>query len=152
MKKYTTFEIIAFVSAIMSALISAILLGIVCSFMIVTKPVITDVHASATTVDAGRSHRMLESETFLCGEDRRVSIAINSTDRHPFEVTNALWSLMNSDKIEASGDCEVQAIRSDYTVLKAKIQPMIANNVYTLRFSYDVNDEHLEQDVTVRVK
>lgn len=28
----------------------------------------------------------------------------------------------------------------------------IANNVYTLRFSYDVNDEHLEQDVTVRVK
>nr|DAS01124.1 MAG TPA: hypothetical protein [Caudoviricetes sp.] len=29
---------------------------------------------------------------------------------------------------------------------------MIANNVYTLRFSYDVNDEHLEQDVTVRVK
>lgn len=59
---------------------------------------------------------------------------------------------MNGDNIEASGDCEVQAIRSDYTVLKAKIQPMIANNVYTLRFSYDVNDEHLEQDVTVRVK
>lgn len=102
--------------------------------------------------NAGRSHHMLESETFLCGEDRRVSIAINSTDCHPFEVTNALWSLMNGDAIEASGDCEVQAIRSDYTVLKAKIQPMIANNVYTLRFSYDVNDEHLEQDVTVRVK
>lgn len=95
---------------------------------------------------------MLESETFLCGEDRRVSIAINRTDRHPFEVTNALWSLTNGDNIEASGDCEVQAIRSDCTVLKAKIQPMIANNVYTLRFSYDVNDEHLEQDVTVRVK
>lgn len=102
--------------------------------------------------DAGRSHRMLESETFLCGEDRRVSIAINSTDRHPFEVANARWSLINGDTIEASGYCGVHAIRSDYTVLKAKIQPMIANNVYTLRFSYDVNDEHLEQDVTVRVK
>lgn len=37
MNKHTTFEIIAFVSAIMSALISAILLGIVCSFMIVTR-------------------------------------------------------------------------------------------------------------------
>lgn len=37
MKKYTTFEIIAFVSAITSALISAILLGIMCSFMIVTR-------------------------------------------------------------------------------------------------------------------
>lgn len=95
---------------------------------------------------------MLESETFLCGEDRRVSIAINSTDRHPFEVANARWSLINGDTIEASGYCGVHAIRSDYTVLKAKIQPMIANNVYTLRFSYDVNDEHLEQDVTVRVK
>lgn len=83
---------------------------------------------------------------------QNVLIAINSTDHHPFEVTNALWSLTNGDTIEASGDCEVQAIRSDYTVLKAKIQPMIANNVYTLRFSYDVNDEHLEQDVTVRVK
>lgn len=35
--KHTTFEIIAFVSAIMSALISAILLGIVFSFMIVTR-------------------------------------------------------------------------------------------------------------------
>lgn len=102
--------------------------------------------------DAGRSHRMLESETFLCGEDRRVSIAINSTDRHPFEIVNARWSLINGDTIEASGYCEVHAIRSDYTVLKAKIQPMIANNVYTLRFGYDVNDEHLEQDVTVRVK
>lgn len=88
MNKHTTFEIVAFVSAIMSALISAILLGIVCSFMIVTR-------------------------------DQQQ---------------------------------EVHAIRSDYTVLKAKIQPMIANNVYTLCFSYDVNDEHLEQDVTVRVK
>lgn len=37
MNKHTTFEIVAFVSAIMSALISAILLGIVCSFMIVTR-------------------------------------------------------------------------------------------------------------------
>lgn len=63
MKKYTTFEIVAFVSAIMSALISAILLGIVCSFMIVTR-------------------------------DQQQEV----------------------------------------------------------RFSYDVNDEHLEQDVTVRVK
>lgn len=63
------------------------------------------------------------------------------------------WNQDNgSYSVEASGDCEVQAIRSDYTVLKAKIQPMIANNVYTLHFSYDVNDEHLEQDVTVRVK
>ncbi len=95
---------------------------------------------------------MLESETFLCGEDRRVSIAINSTDRHMFEVTNATWSLTSGDDIEASGDCEVQAIRSDYIVLKAKIKPMIANNIYTLHFEYDVNDEHLEQDVTVRVK
>lgn len=34
MKNHTTFEIVAFISAIMSALISAILLGIVCSFMI----------------------------------------------------------------------------------------------------------------------
>jgi hypothetical protein len=136
----------------MSALISAILLGIACSFMIVTRDQQQEVRDGLPFADAGRSHRMLESETFLCGEDRRVSIAINSTDRHPFEITNALWSLMNGDAIEASGDCEVQAIRSDYTVLKVKIQPMIANNVYTLRFSYDVNDEHLEQDVTVRVK
>lgn len=37
MKKYTTFEIIAFVSVITSTLISAILLGIVCNFMIVTR-------------------------------------------------------------------------------------------------------------------
>lgn len=95
---------------------------------------------------------MLESETFLCGEERRVSIAINSTDRHPFEVTHATWSLMNGNDVEVSGDCEVKAIRSDCTVLKAKIKPMIANNVYTLHFEYDVNDEHLEQDVTVRVK
>lgn len=53
---------------------------------------------------------MLESETFLCGEDRRVYIAINSTDRHPFEITNAMRSLTNGDDIEASGDCDVQAI------------------------------------------
>lgn len=102
--------------------------------------------------DAGRSRPMLESETFSCGEDRRVCIAVNSTDRHPFEITNATWSLMNGDDVETSGDCEVQAIRSDYTVLKAKIKPMIANNVYVLHFSYDINDEHLEQDVTIRVK
>lgn len=95
---------------------------------------------------------MLESETFLCGEERRVSIAINSTDRHPFEITNAIWSLINGNDIEASGNCEVHPIRSDYTVLKAKIKPMIADNVYTLYFSYDVNDEHLEQDIIVRVK
>ena len=37
MKKYITFEIVACVSAIMSALISAILLGIACRFMIVTR-------------------------------------------------------------------------------------------------------------------
>lgn len=37
MNKHTTFEIVAFVSAIMSALISAILLGVMCSFMIVTR-------------------------------------------------------------------------------------------------------------------
>lgn len=37
MKNHTTFEIVAFISAIMSALISAILLGIVCSFMITTR-------------------------------------------------------------------------------------------------------------------
>ena len=37
MNKHTTFEIVAFVSSIMSALISAILLGIACSFMIVTR-------------------------------------------------------------------------------------------------------------------
>lgn len=85
MKKYTTFEIVACVSAIMSALISAILLGIACSFMIVTR----DQQQEVRTVKTG----------------------------------DISW-----------------------------IQPMIANNVYTLRFSYDVNDEHLEQDVTVRVK
>lgn len=37
MKNHTTFEIVAFISAIMSALISTILLGIVCSFMITTR-------------------------------------------------------------------------------------------------------------------
>nr|DAS01125.1 MAG TPA: hypothetical protein [Caudoviricetes sp.] len=52
----------------------------------------------------------LNRKHFLCGEDRRVYIAINSTDRHPFEITNAMWSLTNGDDIEASGDCDVQAI------------------------------------------
>lgn len=37
MRHYTTFEILAFTSAIMSALVSAVILGIVCSFVITTR-------------------------------------------------------------------------------------------------------------------
>ena len=49
MNNHTTFEIVAFVSAIMSALISAILLGIVCSFMIATR----DQQQEERTVNTG---------------------------------------------------------------------------------------------------
>lgn len=91
----------------------------------------------------------------MCFGDN-VDIDLSDPSRHHVQFHDchqgSATGSANGDAIEASGDCEVQAIRSDYTVLKAKIQPMIANNVYTLRFSYDVNDEHLEQDVTVRVK
>lgn len=49
MKTHTTFEIVAFVSAITSALISAILLGIMCSFMIATR----DQNQEVRTVKTG---------------------------------------------------------------------------------------------------
>lgn len=102
--------------------------------------------------DAGRSRHMMESESFSCGENRRVSLAVKSTDHHPFEITNANFELSNGMEIEASGDCEVDPIRSDFTIIRAKIQPMKASCLYTLHFNYDVNNEHLVKDVTVRVE
>lgn len=102
--------------------------------------------------DAGRSRHVTESETFSCGEDRRVAIAVKSTDHHLFQVTNAKWELSNGWETEASGDCEVEAVRGDLSIIKAKVKPMRACCLYTLRFAYDVNDEHLIKDVTIRVE
>lgn len=36
-RHHTTFEILSFTSAIMSAVVSAVIIGIVCSFMIITR-------------------------------------------------------------------------------------------------------------------
>lgn len=98
----------------------------------------------------GRDKFMTESESFIVGEKRRVTIEVRGTNRKPFQVSNASWVLESGDEIESEGVCEIEGLLADKWTIAALIQPMRVDAVYDLIFSYDVNDEHMIQHVRVR--
>ncbi len=93
----------------------------------------------------------MDRATFELGEKKYVCIIVRSTNRKPFDVTSAKYSLRNGDQIEASGSCEIDKRNDQETVLSALIQPMIKGATYTLEYNYEIPPEILIHEVKVTV-
>ena len=93
----------------------------------------------------------MDRATFELGEKKYVCIIVRSTNRKPFDVTSAKYSLRNGDQIEASGSCEIDKRNDQETVLSALIQPMIKGGSYTLEYTYEIPPEILKYEVKVKV-
>ena len=93
----------------------------------------------------------MDRATFELGEKKYVCIIVRSTNRKPFDVTSAKYSLRNGDQIEASGSCEIDKRNDQETVLSALIQPMIQGATYTLEYNYEIPPEILIHEVKVTV-
>lgn len=93
----------------------------------------------------------MDRATFELGEKKYVCISVRSTNRKPFDVTSAKYSLRNGDQIEASGSCEIDKRNDQETVLSALIQPMIKGATYTLEYNYEIPPEILIHEVKVTV-
>lgn len=88
---------------------------------------------------------------FDFGEQKFVGIKIKSMTKSPLTVENAAYSLTCGDDEETTGECTLEQF-NDYTVIvKALINPLRANTIYELRFTYDIGPEHFEYPVKVRV-
>ena len=94
----------------------------------------------------------MDRATFELGEKKYVCISVRSTNRKPFDVTSAKYSLRNGDQIEASGSCEIDKRNDQETVLSALIQPMIKGATYTLEYNYEIPPEILKYEVKVTVR
>lgn len=93
----------------------------------------------------------MEKAEFWLGEKKYVCISVRSTNKKPFDVTSAKYSLRNGDQIEASGSCEIDKRNDQETVLSALIQPMIKGATYTLEYNYEIPPEILIHEVKVTV-
>ena len=93
----------------------------------------------------------MDRATFELGAKKYVCIIVRSTNRTPFDVTSAKYSLRNGDQIEASGSCEIDKRNDQETVLSALIQPMIKGATYTLEYNYEIPPEILIHEVKVTV-
>ena len=93
----------------------------------------------------------MDRATFELGEKKYVCIIVRSTNRKPFDVTSAKYSLRNGDQIEASGSYEIDKRNDQETVLSALIQPMIKGATYTLEYNYEIPPEILIHEVKVTV-
>lgn len=94
----------------------------------------------------------MDRATFELGEKKYVCISVKSTNKKPFDVTSAKYSLRNGDQIEASGSCEIDKRNDQETVLSALIQPMIKGATYTLEYNYEIPPEILKYEVKVTVR
>lgn len=94
----------------------------------------------------------MEKAEFWLGEKKYVCISVRSTNKKPFDVTSAKYSLRNGDQIEASGSCEIDKRNDQETVLSALIQPMIKGATYTLEYNYEIPPEILKYEVKVTVR
>ena len=93
----------------------------------------------------------MEKAEFWLGEKKYVCISVRSTNKIPFDVISAKYSLRNGDQIEASGSCEIDKRNDQETVLSALIQPMIKGATYTLEYNYEIPPEILIHEVKVTV-
>lgn len=94
---------------------------------------------------------MLDSTTFLFGEKKRVCVRVRSTNRQPFEVTEAKFELRSGDEVEAVGDCTLNHISETEMMIDALIEPKRPNSAYVLRYYYTIPPEELIHQVQVRV-
>lgn len=94
----------------------------------------------------------MEKAEFWLGEKKYVCISVRSTNKKPFDVTSAKYSLRNGDQTEASGSCEIDKRNDQETVLSALIQPMIKGATYTLEYNYEIPPEILKYEVKVTVR
>lgn len=93
---------------------------------------------------------MEESVNFKFGERKRVKIKIESICEAPFVITNAKYTLICGDEIEDSGICEIIQTCELSSVLSALVNPLKNKAIYTLRFDYNIDQEHLIHDVLIR--
>lgn len=93
----------------------------------------------------------MERVDFTLGEKKYVCISVTSTNGRPFDISRARYRLKNGDEEEAAGECVIEQICDQTTVLSALIQPQIKCATYTLEYEYEISPEILKYEVKVKV-
>lgn len=93
---------------------------------------------------------MIESQTIVLGERRKITISVHSLTKQPFEIKNATYTLLQANQIEASGVCDVEEKNPLDIYVSAIVQPKLKAN-YILEFHYDIDPERLIYQCMLKV-
>lgn len=93
---------------------------------------------------------MIESQTMLIGEKRKISISVKSTSKKAFEIKNASFQLRCGREVEAEGECDIYEADPTEMILSATIKPQRANATYTLEYTYTIEPEELKYMCIIR--
>lgn len=93
---------------------------------------------------------MIESQTMLIGEKRKISISVKSTCKKAFEIKKASFQLFCGDDVEAEGECDIYEVDPTEMILSATIKPQRANAQYCLEYTYTIEPEELKYMCIIR--
>lgn len=85
---------------------------------------------------------MIESQSIVLGERRKITISVQSLTKQPFEIKNATFMLREGNVVESSGVCLVEELNPLEIHVSAVVQPQRKAN-YILEFHYDIDPERL---------
>lgn len=93
---------------------------------------------------------MIESQTVIIGEKRKVSISVKSTSKKAFEIKNASFRLLCGREVEDEGKCDILEVSPVEMIVSAVITPQRANATYVLEYTYSIEPETLKYICMIR--